>query len=105
MIYIVCFFFFFFSSRRRHTRSLCDWSSDVCSSDLKGRVVQNLGALESSALPANTSKNTLFNSPSKLLALLFLPRPSSHCRFRSEERRVGKECRNLCVVSRCIKKI
>src|SRR5260221_10734396 len=28
------FSFFFFSSRRRHTRSLCDWSSDVCSSDL-----------------------------------------------------------------------
>src|SRR5476649_989950 len=28
-------FFFFFSSRRRHTRSLCDWSSDVCSSDLR----------------------------------------------------------------------
>src|SRR5437588_1236451 len=30
----IFFFFFFFSSRRRHTRSLCDWSSDVCSSDL-----------------------------------------------------------------------
>src|SRR5438132_628276 len=29
-----CLFVFFFSSRRRHTRSLCDWSSDVCSSDL-----------------------------------------------------------------------
>src|SRR6266496_5580273 len=28
-------FFFFFSSRRRHTRSLRDWSSDVCSSDLE----------------------------------------------------------------------
>src|SRR5260221_9950271 len=28
---------FFFSSRRRHTRSLCDWSSDVCSSDLPPR--------------------------------------------------------------------
>src|SRR6267378_532216 len=27
-------YFFFFSSRRRHTRSLRDWSSDVCSSDL-----------------------------------------------------------------------
>src|SRR2546430_13434120 len=26
---------FFFSSRRRHTRFDCDWSSDVCSSDLK----------------------------------------------------------------------
>src|SRR5690242_2039908 len=29
-----CIFFFFFSSRRRHTRLTCDWSSDVCSSDL-----------------------------------------------------------------------
>src|SRR5688572_32539043 len=28
------FYFFFFSSRRRHTRFDCDWSSDVCSSDL-----------------------------------------------------------------------
>src|SRR2546427_5400392 len=30
----MCVFFFFFSSRRRHTRFDCDWSSDVCSSDL-----------------------------------------------------------------------
>src|SRR2546430_3383758 len=30
-------FFFFFSSRRRHTRFDCDWSSDVCSSDLRRR--------------------------------------------------------------------
>src|SRR2546430_11281639 len=32
----MCFLwlFFFFSSRRRHTRFDCDWSSDVCSSDL-----------------------------------------------------------------------
>src|SRR5882762_7933111 len=30
-------FFFFFSSRRRHTRFKCDWSSDVCSSDLDCR--------------------------------------------------------------------
>src|SRR5438477_6035759 len=29
---------FFFSSRRRHTRLTCDWSSDVCSSDLPGRL-------------------------------------------------------------------
>src|SRR5436190_17104980 len=34
-ILYIFFFFFFFSSRRRHTRSLCDWSSDVCSSDLQ----------------------------------------------------------------------
>src|SRR6267142_7185200 len=32
------FFFFFFSSRRRHTRLTCDWSSDVCSSDLAAGV-------------------------------------------------------------------
>src|SRR5438034_3437094 len=31
------YYYFFFSSRRRHTRSLCDWSSDVCSSDLRER--------------------------------------------------------------------
>src|SRR5256886_10411724 len=29
------YLFFFFSSRRRHTRFDCDWSSDVCSSDLQ----------------------------------------------------------------------
>src|SRR2546427_8327730 len=32
------YFFFFFSSRRRHTRFDCDWSSDVCSSDLEALV-------------------------------------------------------------------
>src|SRR2546427_7966929 len=32
--WFMCFIFFFFSSRRRHTRFDCDWSSDVCSSDL-----------------------------------------------------------------------
>src|SRR6267142_5752650 len=31
-------FFFFFSSRRRHTRLTCDWSSDVCSSDLEAEA-------------------------------------------------------------------
>src|SRR5215211_8864681 len=35
-------FFFFFSSRRRHTRSLCDWSSDVWSSDLDVAVEPEL---------------------------------------------------------------
>src|SRR6266496_2822309 len=36
--------FFFFSSRRRHTRSLRDWSSDVCSSDLRHRLDERAGA-------------------------------------------------------------
>src|SRR2546430_7877442 len=34
--------FFFFSSRRRHTRFDCDWSSDVCSSDLEARRVEDV---------------------------------------------------------------
>src|SRR5436190_211797 len=37
---------FFFSSRRRHTRSLCDWSSDVCSSDLPVERLPAKGTLE-----------------------------------------------------------
>src|SRR5256886_5937235 len=36
----VYMFFFFFSSRRRHTRFDCDWSSDVCSSDLNPMTVE-----------------------------------------------------------------
>src|SRR6267142_4636612 len=34
--------FFFFSSRRRHTRLTCDWSSDVCSSDLVARLADDV---------------------------------------------------------------
>src|SRR3954466_12588263 len=35
-----------FSSRRRHTRLSCDWSSDVCSSDLKNVITRALGMRE-----------------------------------------------------------
>src|SRR5260221_8237997 len=53
-------FVFFFSSRRRHTRSLCDWSSDVCSSDLMALAVSGTvnvpdaqaGTLSVSLIPA-----------------------------------------------------
>src|SRR3989475_354340 len=41
--FVLCFFFFFFSSRRRHTRFDCDWSSDVCSSDLLVAVAEVAG--------------------------------------------------------------
>src|SRR6266446_4087385 len=39
--------FFFFSSRRRHTRLQGDWSSDVCSSDLEFRFLENSNLLSS----------------------------------------------------------
>src|SRR2546430_6779147 len=38
--------FFFFSSRRRHTRFDCDWSSDVCSSDLSCDIPKRLDSLK-----------------------------------------------------------
>src|SRR5438034_4285270 len=54
------YFFFFFSSRRRHTRSLCDWSSDVCSSDLSTRAdTTNLMKQRSTK---RTAKNPLGDS-------------------------------------------
>src|SRR5438445_3318011 len=88
------FFFFFFSSRRRHTRYWRDWSSDVCSSDLF-----SVGALRRAIFskwhPGKTVHRT---APTE--------NPKAHRRRardldatpesgpRSEERRVGKECRS-----------
>src|SRR6266496_790844 len=52
------FSFFFFSSRRRHTRSLRDWSSDVCSSDLSDRA-----SVSSPASPSADSRRGSGGSP------------------------------------------
>src|SRR5688572_469520 len=49
---------FFFSSRRRHTRFDCDWSSDVCSSDLTSRAASPACAITPSALSRNTNSNS-----------------------------------------------
>src|SRR6266480_3691734 len=68
---------FCFSSRRRHTRLTCDWSSDVCSSDLKWMRPAD-ARRERSRRPCRTTEYLL---------------GSSWCHPRSEERRVGKECR------------
>src|SRR5476649_600337 len=46
---------FFFSSRRRHTRSLCDWSSDVCSSDLQAFLSNKEHRIRFVYLPKHTS--------------------------------------------------
>src|SRR5256886_13545459 len=49
--------FFFFSSRRRHTRFDCDWSSDVCSSDLNSITLTFDDALRG---PFNGQKSLVF---------------------------------------------
>src|SRR5260370_18313803 len=50
---LICYVFFF-SSRRRHTRFKCDWSSDVCSSDLK----ESLFVMDSFTGPVHGSGQT-----------------------------------------------
>src|SRR5438045_9687731 len=72
--------FFFFSSRRRHTRCLSDWSSDVCSSDLDPR-------------PGDRGCAPIGPAPRPPRARGPGARDSTDGRGRSEERRVGKECR------------
>src|SRR5206468_8981664 len=90
--------FFFFSSRRRHTRSDRDWSSDVCSSDLPGRLHRqdrraaqfDDGALARAGVSAEERDLQGMAGAEGVYGAL-------HSRLRtaprSEERRVGKECR------------
>src|SRR2546422_433610 len=93
-VYIM--FFFFFSSRRRHTRCSRDWSSDVCSSDLLlHQVVERATERGTLALsqPADAGGqslegDTLPGEPDPARQVLVLGEQ------RSEERRVGKECRS-----------
>src|SRR5690242_20930208 len=80
---VFVYFFFFFSSRRRHTRLTCDWSSDVCSSDL----------LASPACPARTHARPYATATRAIFSASFFEVRSTTAR-RSEERRVGKECRS-----------
>src|SRR2546422_11578770 len=92
---------FFFSSRRRHTRCSRDWSSDVCSSDLVkfpaglgyeaagivdavGKGVTGFAAGDEVNLVPSFSMNQYFTYGEVILA------PD----YRSEERRVGEECRS-----------
>src|SRR5256885_12904879 len=90
--------YFFFSSRRRHTRLQGDWSSDVCSSDLVAQLD-----------PAQVQHRVLHRALHALAApglLALIERREdagdemnastgvTDLRTRSEERRVGKECRS-----------
>src|SRR5438105_11084690 len=92
---------FFFSSRRRHTRSTRDWSSDVCSSDLAAPVLvvedepsfralitvllERIGFGVSAAASVDEALAVLVAQPLSLVVSDYA---------RSEERRVGKECRS-----------
>src|SRR5204862_3059228 len=92
-------FFFFFSSRRRHTRSLRDWSSDVCSSDLAEYSEETASELAIVHAAARAHAHygrqcithyivSMAQSVSDLLEVHILLKEAG---LRSEERRVGKE--------------
>src|SRR5438309_3013884 len=83
------FFFFFFSSRRRHTRWNCDWSSDVCSSDL---VLMRYRAI-STGYRSRQRLSSPCPCSEKLGTGQYLGEQIPSW-MRSEERRVGKECRS-----------
>src|SRR2546421_3413243 len=90
--------FFFFSSRRRHTRSDRDWSSDVCSSDLvlaevAGRVEVGVVGRAPSA-PPHVAVVGLLRGEERLGRIEPLVVHRGVLAGRSEERRVGKECRS-----------
>src|SRR3712207_6896494 len=96
-LYIYCIFFFF-SSRRRHTRYWRDWSSDVCSSDLSGPSF--------SIRPDKDDINRFFSTVrqddrvaagavrNELAQKYYALAQVEPGLKRSEERRVGKECRS-----------
>src|SRR5690348_17426965 len=81
--------FFFFSSRRRHTRWTGDWSSDVCSSDLNGypdggETIPYTVKLTNRGTGIAPSVTGVLRSLDGLCVIS----------DKSEERRVGKECRS-----------
>src|SRR5690242_21012119 len=91
-------YLFFFSSRRRHTRLTCDWSSDVCSSDLAtSRRADDRrpggGARGGPTGRRGTRADQAPRDGGAWDARHDRARRATR-RVRSEERRVGKECRS-----------
>src|SRR5256885_3145557 len=89
--------FFFFSSRRRHTRLQGDWSSDVCSSDLFLNNPANvLHGLEGFFTGIDTIADGIDFIELPLIGGAPFDDLANSIRSvrRSEERRVGKECRS-----------
>src|SRR5256886_8393330 len=88
---------FFFSSRRRHTRFDCDWSSDVCSSDLYGTILAALivmfgiawgGLMTASDRGVSGFKEVGFKGPAQPAVAAGGEKP------RTEEGRGGEEGRS-----------
>src|SRR2546422_3452162 len=86
------FVFFFFSSRRRHTRCSRDWSSDVCSSDLHRG--DRYAVCMFIPLKIQLTERDKHTDSVSIAPVARWPKPLEAAALRSEERRVGKECRS-----------
>src|SRR3546814_2763753 len=86
-VFVCAVFFFFFKQKTAYEMRISDWSSDVCSSDLRIGGALNPFALASDFDSANINAG-LFGNIANL-------RGDVHMQ-RSEERRVGKECVSTC---------
>src|SRR5207247_3881911 len=96
VVVVLCFFF---SSRRRHTISTRDWSSDVCSSDLLGIPRENIRIIGPGCSYPSNQRVPLEMRSQKLIGCVSRLMHYKGLQFaieaiRSEERRVGKECRS-----------
>src|SRR5256885_12793328 len=97
LVILVMMLLFFFSSRRRHTRLQGDWSSDVCSSDLTSRCEGAPRHLHARGTPPRGRAGTREGGCCRNPGLGPLRERADRRRDRqgrSEERRVGKECRS-----------
>src|SRR5690606_39871362 len=92
LYYITFLFFFFFSSRRRHTRFSRDWSSDVCSSDLFVLVALAWKVQQALRISRLRARRPYIGAAT--LRGWGRPVDARAEPQRSEERRVGKECRS-----------
>src|SRR5699024_11421959 len=95
------YIFFFFSSRRRHTRSKRDWSSDVCSSDLStySNAERTIEIMEDNNFESAMIVTSDYHLKRTKLAFERLNDNENTFNYisasnRSEERRVGKECKS-----------
>ena len=91
----VCFFFFFFKQKTAYEIGTGDWSSDVCSSDLARALPQREIISKKAGAPPGR-KLVSIKSRGAAVTKNGQDKKKGRCRNekRSEERRVGKECRS-----------
>src|SRR3546814_4222220 len=89
------FCFFFFKQKTAYEMRISDWSSDVCSSDLQGRVRFVRSASKAAARRRAEPALSHRQRPDDRRQRQVHDR-RTHGRQRSEERRVGKECVSTC---------